>query len=85
MTRQGNLIGKQLSKLRNAENISQAELAARCQRLGWDLSRDVLARIEGGIRGVSDKELVLLCFALKVTVQELLTPTLAANFVKGQR
>lgn len=74
MTRKGNLIGKQVSKARNHLALSQAELAARCQRMGWDLSRDVLARIESGIRGITDKEISILCEVLGVPVQELRAP-----------
>ena len=62
--------------------ISQAALAANCQRLGWDLSRDVLARIESGIRGVSDKELAIFSVVLNIPIQELLTHRISLGFVK---
>lgn len=83
MTRQGNLIGKQVSEARNRLAISQAALAAVCQRKGWDLSRDVLARIESGVRGITDKEIALLCDALGVPVQELLPPRVSQRYVKS--
>jgi len=85
MTRNGNLIGRQLSKLRVQRELSQAGLAALCQRLGWDLSRDVLARIEVGIRAVTDKEISVLCAALNEPVQELLTPSIVSAFVKTNK
>jgi len=85
MTRKGNLIGKQVSKARNHLELSQAELAARCQRMGWDLSRDVLARIESGIRGISDKEIAIFCDVLDVPVQELLPPRIGQGYVKSLR
>ena len=85
MTRNGNLIGKQVSKARNALDLSQADLAARCQLKGWDLSRDVLARIETGIRGISDKEIAIFCDVLGVPVQELLPPRISQGYVKTLR
>lgn len=68
MTRAGNIIGKNIAKLRTERGLSQAELAARCQRLGWDLSRDVLARIELRIRTVTDQEIAVISTALEVEV-----------------
>ena len=82
MTRKGNLIGSQVSKARNHLDLSQAALAANCQRKGWDLSRDVLARIESGVRGISDKEMAVLCDVLGVPVQELLPPRVSQGYVK---
>ena len=66
-----NIIGKQVGKLRNGLNISQEQLSARCQRIGLDISRVTLAKIETGIRCVSDKEAFLLGQALGVGVSEL--------------
>jgi transcriptional regulator with XRE-family HTH domain len=85
MTRQGNLIGKQVSEARSRLALSQAALAAICQRKGWDLSRDVLARIESGVRGVTDKEMAILCDVLRVPVEELLPPHVAQAYVKTLR
>ena len=85
MTRQGNLIGKQVSEARSRLALSQAALAATCQRKGWDLSRDVLARIESGVRGITDKEMAILCDVLHVPVGELLPPRVAQAYVKTLR
>ena len=82
MTRKGNLIGTQVSKARTDLGLSQAGLAAKCQRKGWDLSRDVLARIESGIRGITDKEMAIFCDVLGMPVQELLPPQVSQRYVK---
>lgn len=82
MTRQGNLIGKQVNRARNSLGLSQAALAAKCQRKGWDLSRDVLARIETEVRGITDKEMAILSDALGVPIQELLPPRVVQKYVK---
>lgn len=73
MNRSGNVVGRQIARVRNAKGMSQAELAAACQRLGWDLSRDVLARIEIMVRSITDRELVILAAALKSTISEIVT------------
>jgi len=85
MTRKGNLIGKQVSKARNHLDISQADLSVRCQRMGWDLSRDVLARNESGIWGITDKDISIFSDVLGVPVQELLPPRISQGYVKTLR
>ena len=66
-----NIIGKQVSRLRNQLGLSQDQLSAKCQRTGLDISRGTLAKIEAGIRCVSDQEAFLLGQALGVGVSEL--------------
>lgn len=51
--------------------MSQPDLAAACQRAGWDVSRDIIARIEGGTKLVRDSELVKLAVILGVTPNDL--------------
>jgi len=63
-----NIVGPQIISLRNERGWSQQEFAAICQRQGWDISRGVVARIEGGVRWVSDFELLELAAAFKVAV-----------------
>jgi transcriptional regulator with XRE-family HTH domain len=53
------------------QEISQKELADKCQLLGTDLGRDAIAKIEGGSRLVKDTELVLLAAILGSTPNEL--------------
>lgn len=76
MSRPRNLVGPNLRKVRSSRDLSQAGLAAACQRLGWDASRDMIAKIEGQTRWVSDAEWVFLARALKVSLEELLPRTL---------
>lgn len=69
-----NIVGPQVMKIRDGRNLSQSDLATVCQLAGWDVSRGVIARIEGGVRWVSDWEVLALAKALKVPVQELYPP-----------
>lgn len=48
--------------------MSQQALASRVAVLGYDLTRGTLAKIEAGIRAVSDVELFLLAHALGADV-----------------
>ncbi|MEQ1933922.1 MAG: helix-turn-helix transcriptional regulator [Fimbriimonadaceae bacterium] len=66
------MVGPTVRRLRNAAELSQADLAARCGVLGWDLSRETLAKIESQIRWVADFELMCLAAALRVEVKTLL-------------
>jgi transcriptional regulator with XRE-family HTH domain len=72
MNRPRNIVGPNLRRLRFQRTLSQAELAAVCQRLGWDASRDMIAKIEGQTRWVSDSEWVYLARALRVRLDDLL-------------
>ena len=66
-----NIVGPQVMQLRNERDWSQEKLASICQLAGWDVSRGVIARIEGGVRWVADFEVLKLAAALKVAVPEL--------------
>ena len=66
-----NAIGPQLARHRNSLSMSQADFVAHCQRSGWDLSRETLAKIEAGFRCVSDVELLDIAKCLKISVPSL--------------
>jgi transcriptional regulator with XRE-family HTH domain len=60
-----NLVGAQIRKMRMETGLSQSDLAASCQRIGWDVSRDTIAAIEGRSRLLADFELILLAQVLQ--------------------
>jgi len=66
-----NIIGPQLRKLRYERGLSQPALAAECQRLGWDIARDTIAKIEGQSRWVADSELVYLSRIFEIPLENL--------------
>lgn len=70
----GNVVGPYVRRVRASRDLSQPDLAARCQRLGWNIGRDIIARIEARIRLVTDFELLLLANALEVPVGDLFPP-----------
>ncbi len=62
-------------------------LATKCQVSGWDISRSIVAAIEGRVRWVGDWEALRMAGILQVPVQELF-PTEAdwaefAELVRG--
>ena len=66
-----NIVGEQVRRLRYERKLSQPQLAAKCQRLGWDIGRDTIAKIEARSRWVGDFELVFLARALAVNLKDL--------------
>ena len=61
-----NVVGLQVRRLRRQQRLTQPALAARCQVIGYDLSRESLSKIEARLRSVSDAEVLMLADALKV-------------------
>ena len=69
-----NLVGERLKEARSKAQptITQDELSKRLSKLGVSIDRAGVAKIETGIRGVLDFELVALAKALGVKVTWLL-------------
>lgn len=65
-----NLVGENVRRLRLENGWTQQRAAAECLKIGWDLSRAGLSKIEAGIRRVNDAELVLLSELLKVPMAD---------------
>ena len=68
-----NIVGAKVreARYRGGRKVSQADLAARIQALGFGLDRTAISKIENGHRTVKDVELQALCQALGVTVASL--------------
>lgn len=71
-------------QIRNAKGLSQEQLAVACQLIGFDVSRGVIARIEGGVRWVADFEVLELAGALGVPVPELYPKERREEFTTAQ-
>ncbi len=69
-----NLIGPQVRKLRAERGWTQKVLAARLQVVGWDVSRESVAKIEARMIWVKDHRLYFLAKVFKVSILELLPP-----------
>lgn len=69
-----NIIGKRVRKARLKANphITQQDLSARLEVLGYNIDRVSISKIESGDRFVADYEVVGLAKALNVSVEWLL-------------
>jgi transcriptional regulator with XRE-family HTH domain len=67
-----NILGPIIRELRESQGLSQSAFAVKLNLLGWDVSRDIIARIEGQVRWVADFEIEKLAMGLKITPTELL-------------
>lgn len=66
-----NIVGPNIRDTRISLDLSQKELVAKCNLLGWEISRGTLAKIESRTRKVSDEEVLCLAKALRVKVGSL--------------
>lgn len=67
-----NISGREISRLRKNNNMSQRELADNMQLLGLDIDKNAIQIIEAGKRFVTDIELIVFAEMFKITVDELL-------------
>ena len=67
-----NIIGARVTQARNAKNMKQAELLAKLQLAGIEISSPALSLLEGQKRPVSDIELNAIADILDVSVDWLL-------------
>lgn len=70
-----NISGTAVRRYRDKRELSQPQLALKCQLLGWDASRDTIAAIEDGTRIVKDIEAAILAKVLGVAVGQLIPET----------
>ena len=68
-----NICGQKIATYRKQLKKSQRELADDLQRLGLDVDKNAVQRIEAGKRFVTDIELVYISKALNLSYEELLS------------
>jgi len=79
-----NVVGVKIRQLRDSKKMSQEKLSVLCSRAGYELPRSTLAKIESGIRAISDVEVFVIANALKVRIPELFPPGLAKTIRDGK-
>ena len=62
-----NIVGSEIRSIREQYSLSLKIVAARCSDLGWQVSPQILSRIEARERPIRDFELLCLSKALKVS------------------
>ena len=66
-----NITGKNIKKIRKDKKITQEDLCARMQVMGYQISRSDISKLENGKRFISDFEIVGFANALKVDILDL--------------
>ena len=66
-----NIIGKNIKSIRKNNKITQEDLCARMQILGYQISRSDISKLENGKKMITDFEIVGFMKALKVTILDL--------------
>ena len=69
-----NLIGQNVVLLRKRKGINQTIMLAQLQVRGIAIGQSALSALEGQVRKVSDKEMLVLADILGVTLEELFNP-----------
>ncbi len=72
LTGQNNICGQNIADLRKNLGLSQRALADAMQRLGLDIDKNAIQRIECGKRFVTDIELLYFAKMFKSSVDQLL-------------
>lgn len=66
-----NITGKNIKKIRKNKKITQEDLCARMQIMGYQISRSDISKLENGKRFISDFEIIGFATALKVEILDL--------------
>ena len=66
-----NVCGKNIKKIRKEQKITQDELCARMQVMGYQISGSDISKLENGKKFITDFELVGFSKALKVSILDL--------------
>lgn len=66
-----NITGKNIKKIRKDKKITQEDLCARMQVMGYQINRSDISKLENGKRFISDFEIVGFANALKVDILDL--------------
>ena len=67
-----NIVGNRIEQKRKEMGLKQKDFLTQLQIAGIDLNASGLSKLEGQIRSVTDKELIVIAETLKVSVTWLL-------------
>ena len=66
-----NICGKNIKKIRKEQKVTQDELCARMQVMGYQISRSDISKLENGKKFITDFEILGFSKALKVSILDL--------------
>lgn len=66
-----NICGKNIKEIRKEQKITQDELCARMQVMGYQISRSDISKLENSKKFITDFEVLGFSKALKISILEL--------------
>lgn len=66
-----NITGKNIKKIRREKKVTQEDLCARMQVMGYQISRSDISKLENGKKFIADFEVYGFSKALNVSILEL--------------
>ena len=66
-----NMVGRNIERLRKERGIKQKDFIARIQVQGCDMNPTSYSKLEGQLRGATDKEIYVIAKILGVRMEEL--------------
>lgn len=66
-----NIVGKTIERLRKERGISQKDFIAKMQVMGCDINPTSYSKLEGQVRGATDRELYVIAKLLNVSIEAL--------------
>lgn len=66
-----NIIGSQIKSIRKEEKITQEDLCARMQVMGYQINRSDISKIENGNKFIADFEVLGFAKALNTSILDL--------------
>ena len=70
-TKTHNILGPKIRAVSKESGLTQDQVPAKSQVLGFDLTRGTLAKIESQVRAISDHEIPFLAKALGCSIESL--------------
>ena len=66
-----NIIGENIKRIRKEKKITQEDLCARMQVMGYQISRSDMSKLENGQKFIADFEVYGFAKALKISILDL--------------
>ena len=66
-----NIIGENIKRIRREKKITQEDLCARMQVMGYQISRSDISKLENGKKFIADFEVYGFAKALKISILDL--------------
>ena len=66
-----NMVGKRVEEMRKQRGIKQKDFIAKLQAMGCDINPTSYSKLEGQLRGATDKEIYCISKILSVPIEDL--------------